>query len=74
MAATCGVIWVRAKIVCDSSTGGFVLAGRTNWMPRKTTIRTTAIHFKTRSIFFMFAVFAVDVYAFETPSRFEFNL
>src|SRR2546423_5132764 len=40
IAETCGVICVRAKIVCDSSTGGLVRAGRLSCAARnRITIR-----------------------------------
>lgn len=44
MSFTSGVIWVCASIVCASSTGGFVLAGRFNCIPRSSTNKTIAVH------------------------------
>src|SRR5205809_5455492 len=50
IAATSGVICVRALIVCDSSTAGFVRAGRIAWMPTTKTTSKIATIFSTLRI------------------------
>ncbi len=47
IAATCGVICVRAKMVCDSSTGGLVRAGLTTWIPKNKTTTTMVMILRT---------------------------